>query len=250
MPVSLSVENDIALLTIDNPRKLNALSISLMSEISEQLRDIEKRAKVLVITGTPKAFAAGVDIDEIADLSFDDAVQSDFINEHWEVIRNIKIPTIAAVRGYALGGGFELALMCDMIIASEKATFGFPEINLGLMPGMGGTQMLTKIVGTKIASQIIMTGEFISAERALQLKIVNEVVSDDKVLPTALDLAQKIAAKPAVSLKMIKEAILMSQNIGITAGTKIERQMFRSLFSTADKKQKVSEFLSQRHSQK
>ena len=243
MSVNLSVENDVALLTIDNPRNLNALSTSLMSEISKKLENLEKQAKALVITGTQKAFAAGVDINEIAALSFDEAMKSDFIDEQWEVVRNIKIPTIAAVRGYALGGGFELALMCDMIIASEKATFGFPEINLGLMPGMGGTQMLTKIVGTKVASQMIMTGEFIAAEKALQLNIINKVVSDDKVLQTALDLAQKISTKPAVSLKMIKEAILMSQNTGITAGMKIERQMFRSLFSTADKKQKVSEFL-------
>ena len=127
MLVNLSIEGSIAVLNINNPQKLNALSTSLVSEISEQLQGIENRAKVLVVSGTPKAFAAGVDINEIASLSFDNAVQTDFINEQWEIIRRIKIPTIAAVRGYALGGGFELALMCDMIVAGESAVFGFPE---------------------------------------------------------------------------------------------------------------------------
>ncbi len=243
MPVSLAIKNSIAVLTIDNPKKLNALSSGLMEEISEKLSEIEQSARVLIISGCQKAFAAGVDVNEIYALSFDEAVRTNFINERWEIVKNIKIPVIAAVRGYALGGGFELALMCDMIIASENAVFGFPEIKLGLMPGLGGTQMLTKIIGTKIASELIMTGDFISAEKALSFGIVNKVVKDTELMKEANALAEKIATMSPVALKMIKEALLLSQNIGVSAGTKIERQMFRSLFSSEDKKKKTAEFL-------
>jgi enoyl-CoA hydratase len=243
MPVNLSIDDSIAILALDNPDKLNALSSDFMKEIDEKICDIDQKANVLIITGCKKAFAAGVDISEIERHSSESACLENFIDHRWESVFNVKIPTIAAVSGYALGGGFELALMCDVIVATENAKFGFPEINLGLMPGMGGTQLLTRIVGPKLAGEIIMTGDFLSAQRAKELKIISQIVGDDELMPKALELAKKIAQKSLASLKMIKEAIRLAQNVGLTQGMQSERLMFRSLFSTADKKEKTRKFL-------
>jgi enoyl-CoA hydratase/carnithine racemase len=166
----------------------------------------------------------------------------DFIDDRWERIFNVKIPVIAAVSGYALGGGFELALMCDIIIASRSAVFGFPEVNLGIMPGMGGTQLLTGIVGPKIAGEIIMTGEFFSAVRALELNIVSQITEDNELMKAAMALAKKIAQKSSMSTRLIKEAIRAAQNQGLTSGMRAERLMFRSLFSTDAKKNGIQDF--------
>lgn len=243
MPVNLCIHDAIAELQIDNPQKLNALSSPVMNELSEKLSDIEQHASVVIIYGLQKAFAVGVDINEVSKYSFETAVQNDFINTTWEALRNTRIPVIAAVSGYALGGGFELALMSDIIIAEPNAKFGFPEVNLGLMPGLGGTQMLTNLVGAKVASELIMTGDFISAQRALSLGIVSKIVDSDNLLHEARLLAQKLASKSSIGLKMIKEAISLAQNIGVNAGITIERQMFRALFSTHAKNEKVNDFL-------
>ncbi|MDR0555446.1 MAG: enoyl-CoA hydratase/isomerase family protein [Holosporaceae bacterium] len=246
LSISLSVEGSIAILTMDDPAKLNALSSGVMQEIDRTVCDIDLQASVLVVRGCDRAFAAGVDISEIAQHSFETANRDNFINYCWEAISRVKIPVIAEVSGYALGGGFELALMCDVIIASENAKFGFPEVNLGLMPGMGGTQLLTKIAGPKLAAEIIMTGDFLSAWRAQKLGIVSRVVRKDNLVYETLELAKKIAAKPKISLKMIKEAIRLSQNVGLDQGVRSERLMFRSLFSTRDKEEKVANFLGER----
>jgi enoyl-CoA hydratase/carnithine racemase len=243
MPVKLSIEDSIAVLTLDNPSKLNALSSDFMKEIDEEIRGVDQKASVLIATGCKKAFAAGVDISEIERHSSESACLENFVDEKWESLFNVKIPTIAAVSGYALGGGFELALMCDVIIAAKSAKFGFPEVNLGLMPGMGGTQALARIVGIKLACEIIMTGDFLSAQRAKELNVVSQVVEDDELMPTAREFAQKIARKSPSSLRMIKEAIRLSQNVGLIQGMRSERLMFRSLFSTADKKRKIEDFL-------
>lgn len=243
MLVNLCVRDNIAELQINNPQKLNVLSSDVMAELSEKLCDIDSRANVVVIYGTQKAFAAGVDINEIDKHSFETAVKTNFIDEKWESLRNVKIPVISAVSGYVLGGGFELALMSDIIIAEPNAKFGFPEVNLGLMPGLGGTQMLTGIVGAKVASEMIMSGEVISAQKAVNLGIVSRIVDYDDLLSEARLLAQKLALKSSASLKMIKEAINLAQNIGLSTGIKIERQLFRSLFSTDEKNKKINEFL-------
>jgi len=246
MQVELSQENSVAILKLNNPEKLNALSSDFMNKIYEKVADIEKTAKVLIITGCEKAFAAGVNISEINTLSYENAYLENFIDHKWEAIFDVKIPVIAAVSGYALGGGFELALMCDIIVAAKNATFGFPEVNLGIIPGMGGSQMLTKIVGPKIAGEIIMTGRFISAEEAANLKIVSYLTENHELLEKSMELAEKIAKKSVMSTRMIKESIRMAQDVGLNQGMKSERQMFRSLFSTSYKQKGVSEFLNKK----
>lgn len=244
MSTDFKIEDSVAVLTLNNPSKLNALSTAFVEEIYDRLVDVEQKAKVLVILGSENAFAAGVNINEISPLSFEDTVLKEFLDYKWERVLNIKIPVISAVERYALGGGFELALSSDIIIAKENAKFGFPEVNLGLMPGLGGTQLLTRIVGVKKASELIMTGDFISAEEALRLNIISKIIPNSSDLKSeALELASKISKKPAVSLRIIKEAIQLSQNVGCSQGIKTERTMFRSLFSTSDKNKLIKEFL-------
>jgi enoyl-CoA hydratase/carnithine racemase len=244
MSINYSINDGVAVLCIESAAKLNALSSPIMYEVSQKIEEIALlQAKVLVLTGGPKAFSAGVDLSEIELHSAESACLGNFIDAEWESVFNLKIPTVAAVSGYALGAGFELALMCDIIIAAESAKFGFPEVNLGLMPGMGGTQLLTRIVGPKSAAEIIMTGDLFSARRAAELKIVSLVTPDDRLMPETLELAKKIAEKPSLSLRMIKEALRLSQNIGLTPGIQSERLMFRSLFSSEEKKKRVRKFL-------
>ncbi|MDR0581252.1 MAG: enoyl-CoA hydratase/isomerase family protein [Holosporaceae bacterium] len=243
MSIDLSVDNSVAILRLNNPSKLNALSSDFMNELHEKVQNIDQRANVLIVAGCEKAFSAGVDIAEVEQHSSESACLENFIDNRWECIFHVKIPVIAAVSGYALGGGFELALMCDIIIATETAKFGFPEINLGLMPGMGGTQLLTRIVGTKIAGKILMTGDLLSASEAKELGIVTQVVRNDDLTTVSLELAQRISQKSRMSLRMIKNAIRLSQNIALNQGICSERLMFRSLFSSADKKEKINKFL-------
>ncbi len=244
MLVSFEIDNSIAVLTLNNPKKLNVLNTNFVEEIYDHLSNIEKKAKVLVIFGTEKAFAAGVDINEINSLSFEKALLEEFIDSKWERILNIKIPVISGVEKYALGGGFELALASDIIIANENAKFGFPEINLGLMPGLGGTQLLTRIIGSKKTSELIMSGDFIDAEEALRLNIISKIVYTPADLKEeTLKLAKKIAEKSPTSLRLIKEAIQLSQNAGCLQGIRTERNLFRSLFSTSYKEKLTQEFL-------
>jgi enoyl-CoA hydratase/carnithine racemase len=228
---------------MDNPSKLNALSDSVMGELNEKLLNIEQRASVLVITGCEKAFAAGVEVGEINARSYEGAHIDEFIDYRWERVFDVKIPVIAAVSGYALGGGFELALMCDIIIASRSAVFGFPEVNLGIMPGMGGTQLLTSIVGPKVASEIIMTGEFFSAMKALDLHIISQIVAEEDLMKATMLLAKNISQKSSMSTRLIKEAIRVAQNQGLNSGIRTERIMFRSMFSTDSKRNGIRDFL-------
>ena len=217
--------NDVAILSLNNPKKLNALSSEFVKEIYQRISSIKKETKVLVVkSGFAKAFAAGVNVQEIHDNSYESAYLDSFIDQTWEAVTNVKIPVIAAVSGYALGGGFELALMCDIIVASKNAVFGFPEVNLGIMPGMGGTQFLTRAVGTKIASEILMTGRFVKADEALQLGLINYLAeNDDEMLEKTMEIAKNIAKKSIMSTRMIKEAIRLSQDVGLTQGIKSER---------------------------
>lgn len=242
---SKNTKEDIAILTLDNPKKLNALSSELVAEINRQIESLRKETKVLILTSSlPKAFVAGVNVQEIHDHSYETAYLGDFMDCSWEVISHLPIPTIAAVSGYALGGGFELALMCDMIVASKSAVFGFPEVNLGIMPGLGGTQFLTRAVGTKIASEILMTGRFISADEALELKLINHVVEEaESTIKKSLEIAKSLAQKSSMSIRHIKEAIKLAQNVGLTQGIKNERRMFWSLFSTKSKQEGTKAFL-------
>lgn len=243
MFVNFEINNLVAVLTLNNSKNLNALNTNFVDEIYDHLINVEKKANVLVIFGTEKAFAAGVDINEIDSLSSEQALLNEFIDYKWERILNIKIPVISGVEKYALGGGFELALASDIIIASENAKFGFPEINLGLMPGLGGTQLLTRIVGTKKASELIMSGDFIDAREALRLNIISRIVSSADLKRETLELANKIAQKAPTSLRLIKESIQLSQNSGCLQGIKTERNLFRSLFSTSYKEKLTKKFL-------
>ena len=243
MSVDFEINDAVAVLTLNSPKNLNALNTNFVEKIYNHLINIEKKANVLVIFGTERAFAAGVDINEIDPLSFEHALLDEFIDYKWERILNIKIPVISGVEKYALGGGFELALASDIIIASENAKFGFPEVNLGLMPGLGGTQLLTRIVGSKKASELIMSGDFIDAQEALHLNIVSKIVSSENLKKETLNLANKIAQKSPSSLRLIKEAIQLSQNSGCLQGIKTERNLFRSLFSTSYKEKLTKEFL-------
>ncbi len=244
MLVNFETHDAIAILTLNNPKKLNALSTNFIEEMYKCLLDVEKKANVLVIFGTEKAFAAGVDINEIDTLSFEQSLLKEFIDYKWERVLNIKIPVITGVEKYALGGGFELALASDIIIASENAKFGFPEVNLGLMPGLGGTQLLTRIVGAKKASELIMSGKFIDAKEALRLNIISKITTPPANLKEeTLNLAKKISEKSPTSLRLIKEAIQLSQNTGCLQGIKTERNLFRSLFSTSYKEKLTKEFL-------
>lgn len=243
MSVDFEIKDSVAILTLNNPEKLNILSTKFVEKIYDCLADFEKKANVLVIFGTEKAFAAGVDINEIDAFSFERAVLDEFIDHKWERVLNVKIPVISGVEKYALGGGFELALASDIVIAAEDAKFGFPEINLGIMPGLGGTQLLTRIVGTKKASELIMSGDFINAKEALRLNIVSKIVSSADLKEETLALARRISQKSPVSLRFIKEAIQLSQNSGILQGIKSERNLFRSLFSTSYKEKLTKTFL-------
>ncbi|MBR1734490.1 MAG: enoyl-CoA hydratase/isomerase family protein [Alphaproteobacteria bacterium] len=241
-------EKNIAVLTLDNPRKLNALSSEFVAEIYGQISSLKETTKVLIIkSSNPKAFAAGVNVQEIHDNTYENAYLNNFIDQRWEAVANLKIPVIAAVSGYALGGGFELALMCDIIVASKNATFGFPEVNLGIMPGMGGTQFLTRTVGMKIASEILMTGRFVKAEEAAELGIINYIEENDVDMERkAHEIAEEIAKKSIMSTRIIKEAIRLSQDVGLSQGIKSERQMFRSLFSTSFKTEGTEAFLNKK----
>lgn len=243
MSIDFAVTDRIAHLKINRPEKLNALCRDLMASINCALKNIETKANVLVVSGGEKAFAVGVDLHEIHATNYENAVLNNFINDEWESIFNVRIPVIAAVAGYALGGGFEIALMSDIIIAADNAKFGFPEINIGLMPGLGGTQMLTKLIGAKAASKIIMTGEYVSAAQALQLGIISEITDEKQLMDIAFQCARNISKKPLTSLIAIKEAIRMSLDVGISAGMSMERCMFRSLFATSAKENSVKQFL-------
>lgn len=243
--VNVKKIDDVYVLQLNSPHNLNALSQKLITQLYNEINKIKKNARAIVFTGMQKAFASGVDISEISKISCKDAIESDFINEQWEIIADLQIPTIAAVNGYAFGGGFELCLMCDVIFASENAKFGLPEVNLGLMPGIGGTQRLSRLVGVKIATYMCMTGQCIDAQMAMNLGIVSKVVTGD-ALDEAVELAQKLAKLPKESLKFIKESIKNSEEMSMSAGIAAEKKMFKLLFATEDKEEGISAFLEKR----
>lgn len=243
-PVEFSISaSSIATLRLKNSKKLNALSVDFVEQIFESLNDIDKKAKVLIITGEERAFAVGVDIKEIDKRNYEQAYLENFLDNKWDVLLNIKIPVIAAVSGYALGAGFEMCLMSDIVVASNTAKFGFPEIRLGLLPGLGGTQLLPRLVGTKIAMKLLLTADMISAKEAQDLGLVSQITDFRNLFKTAQSLAEKIAVMPTMSARLIKEMVRISQNSGMNTGMQIERNIFRSLFSTSFKRDNVENFL-------
>jgi enoyl-CoA hydratase len=243
-------EGRVGIVRLNRPKVLNALSTALMKELAEALEELDRDEHIgcIVLTGQAKAFAAGADIGEMVDASPFHFVGNAYFAD-WQRIRRVEKPIIAAVGGYALGGGNELAMCCDMIIAAESARFGQPEILLGVIPGAGGTQRLIRAVGKGKAMEMILTGDPITAEEALNWGLVNRVVPLEQLEEEALKLAQKIAEKPPLAVKMAKQAILKAQEIPLEQGLLFEQLAFGMLFSTEDQREGMNAFIEKRKAQ-
>lgn len=238
----------IVCLKLNRPEALNALNNQMMGEVRDALEGIENddEIKVIVLTGSDKAFAAGADIKEIADQKHLEMYDQDFIAERWEMAARCKKPVIAAVAGYALGGGCELAMMCDYIIAADNAKFGQPELSIGVIPGAGGTQRLTRFVGKSKAMDMILTGRMMEADEAERCGLVSRVVSVSELLTEALSDAEKIAKLSQTSVKIAKECVNEAYETSMTAGIRFERRIFQALFGSRDQKEGMSAFIEKR----
>jgi enoyl-CoA hydratase len=250
MPEFIKVEKKgrVGLITLDRPKQLNALNPQLMQELGQALQafDADEGIGAMLIAGSDKAFAAGADIGVMKDYSYMDAYMADYITRDWEHIRRIRKPVIAAVAGYALGGGNELALMCDIVIAADNAKFGQPEINLGIMPGAGGTQRLPRAVGKAKAMDLCLTARTMDAQEAERAGLVSRVVPLDKLMEEALGVAQKIAGYSAPVAMMIKESINRAHETSLSEGVLFERRLFHSQFALEDQKEGMAAFLEKR----
>ncbi len=237
----------VATVQLNRPKVLNALNLQLMVELVEALEALDNDADVrcIVLHGSERAFAAGADITEMAEASSVDMLQRDQFTR-WDRIRRVKTPIIAAVSGVALGGGCELVMICDMIVASETARFGQPEINIGVMPGAGGTQRLTRAVGKALAMEMVLTGRMITAEEAKEAGLINKIVPVEFYLDAALKLAREVAARPPIAVKLAKESVLKSFDTTINDGLEFERKNFYLLFSTDDMKEGMAAFIEKR----
>ncbi|HRK03850.1 MAG TPA: enoyl-CoA hydratase-related protein [Chlorobiota bacterium] len=237
----------IGAIELARPAVLNALSLTTMIELVSAFEafDADDTIRCIVIHGNDRAFAAGADITEMADATMMTMLQRDQF-ARWERIRQTKTPTIAAVSGFALGGGCELAMLCDMIVASETAQFGQPEINIGVMPGAGGTQRLTRAVGKAVAMEMVLTGRTISARQALAAGLVNRVAPQEAWLAEAFALAGDVAAKAPVAARLAKESVLKSFSTTLEAGLEFERKNFYMLFATEDQKEGMDAFVNKR----
>ncbi|MEO0552294.1 MAG: enoyl-CoA hydratase-related protein [Bacteroidota bacterium] len=245
--ITKNKEPNVALIELSRPKDLNALNLQLMGELKDALRelDADDSVRVIVLTGNEKAFAAGADIKQMADKSAIDMLKIDQFST-WDQIRKTKKPLIAAVSGFALGGGCELAMTCDMIIASETAKFGQPEIKIGVMPGAGGTQRLTKALGKAKAMELVLTGRFISAEEAHDYGLVNKVVPVEMYLYEALNLAKEIGNMSPVATQLAKEAVNRSFETHLDEGLYFERKNFYLAFASEDQKEGMKAFIEKR----
>lgn len=248
--VTVTSEKGYALITLNRPEVLNAISIQLMTDLVAALEDADAddAVKCIVLTGNERAFAAGADIREMAEATATDMLVRDQF-ARWDRIRRISKPLIAAVGGFALGGGCELAMACDMIIASETARFGQPEITIGVIPGAGGTQRLTRAVGKAKAMEMVLTGRMITADEALRWGLINKVVPAESLLAEARAWAAEIASSPPLAVRMAKEAILRSFDTTIEGGLAFERKNFYLLFASEDQKEGMRSFLEKRRPQ-
>ena len=250
MPNTILVQREepIAVVQLNRPDVLNALNEELMSELLDSLRalDDDEAIRCIVLTGNEKAFAAGADIKETFVTATPVSMLAQDLTTKWEGIRKIRKPIIAAVSGYALGGGCELAMTCDIIVASETAQFGQPEINLGIIPGAGGTQRLTRAVGKSVAMELILTGRRFKADEAKAIGLVAQVYPAASWLEDAKALARTIAEKPPVAVRLATEAIDLAFSSTLEAGLEFERKAFYLLFATEDKKEGVEAFVNKR----
>jgi len=237
----------VALLTLNRPKALNALNEQVMNEMIDCLQkaDADDSVKAIVVTGSGKAFAAGADIAEMSTMTEEDAIKKKQF-QHWDEMRKVKKPIIAAVNGFALGGGCELAMMCDIILAGEKAKFGQPEIKLGTIPGMGGSQRLTHAVGKSRAMELCLTGDFFSAQDASNWGLVSRVVAQDQLLDEAIKVGEKIGAFSPCAVAVCKDAVNKSLELPLTPGLEEERRLFYGTFATQDKMEGMAAFLEKR----
>ena len=238
----------VGVITLNRPKQLNALSPSLMIELGQALVAFENDEHIgcIVLTGNEKAFAAGADIGAMATFTFADVYKNDYITRHWETIRGIRKPVIAAVSGFALGGGCELAMMCDFIIAADTAKFGQPEITIGTIPGAGGTQRLTRFVGKSKAMEMVLTGRMMDAQEAERSGLVSRVVPADQLIDDAVATAQKIASMSLPIVMMAKDSVDRSYEVSLNEGVHFERRLFHSTFATEDQKEGMNAFADKR----
>ncbi|MCW8165138.1 enoyl-CoA hydratase [Verminephrobacter aporrectodeae subsp. tuberculatae] len=247
--IKVHVEADkVGVITLNRPKQLNALSDQLMDELGAALKafDAEEKIGCIIITGSEIAFAAGADIGAIAQYSFIDAYKGDYITRNWETIRSIRKPVIAAVSGFALGGGCELAMMCDFIIAADNARFGQPEIKLGVIPGAGGTQRLPRAVGKSKTMDMALTGRMMDAEEAERAGLVSRVVPDGQLMHEALGAAIAIAGFSRIAVMAAKESVNRAFEGTLSDGLMYERRLFHALFATRDQKEGMDAFVNKR----
>src|SRR5262245_35952987 len=238
----------VGLIRLNRPKQLNALNDALMNELGDALTrfDADENVGAIVLTGNEKAFAAGADIGAMKDWGYMDVYKSDYITRNWERMKTVRKPVIAAVAGFALGGGCELAMMCDIIIAADSAKFGQPEIKLGVMPGAGGTQRLPRAVGKAKAMDMILTGRMMDAQEAERAGLVSRVVAADRLLDDALAAAAQIAEFSLPSVMMAKEAVNRAYEAPLGEGILFERRLFHALFGTEDQKEGMAAFVEKR----
>lgn len=237
----------VALIRLNRPESLNALNRQVMLDVVDAVTSLDQDPDVgaIVLTGSERAFAAGADIAEMATLGYADVVALDLF-AGWDALGRLRTPTVAAVSGYALGGGCELAMLCDVLIASENAKFGQPEIKLGVIPGIGGSQRLTRAVGKAKAMDMCLTGRMMDAQEAESAGLVSRIVPADQVLSTALDVAREIASMSAPALASAKEAVNVAFETTLAEGIRFERRTFHATFATKDQKEGMAAFLEKR----
>jgi len=238
----------VGVITLNRPKQLNALSPDLMIELGQALTAFDANESIgcIIITGNEKAFAAGADIGAMATYTYADVYKKDYITKHWETIRSIRKPVIAAVSGFALGGGCELAMMCDFIIAADNARFGQPEIKLGIIPGAGGTQRLPRAVGKSKAMDLVLTGRMMNADEAERAGLVSRIVPLDNLMEETLAAALMICSYSQIAVMAAKESVNRSFESGLSDGVMFERRIFHALFATQDQKEGMDAFVNKR----
>jgi enoyl-CoA hydratase len=246
--ILVETHGPVGLIRLNRPKALNALCDALMNELTQALSGFEKDDAIgaMVLTGSERAFAAGADIKEMAGLDYMDVYLGGFISENWQRASTVRKPLIAAVAGFALGGGCELAMMCDFIIAADTAKFGQPEITIGTIPGAGGTQRLTRFVGKSKAMEMVLTARMMNADEAERCSLVSRVVPLADLVPNALETAKKIASLSPLAVMMAKETVNAAYETQLAEGVKLERRLFHSLFAFEDQKEGMAAFTEKR----
>jgi enoyl-CoA hydratase len=246
--IIVEIHGRVGLIRLNRPAALNALCDAMMQEIGDQLLafDADPAIGAIILTGNEKAFAAGADIKEMKERTHPAALLEDFIGKRWETVLRVKKPVIAAVAGFALGGGCELAMMCDFILAADSARFGQPEINLGVIPGAGGTQRLTRAVGKSKAMDMVLTGRMIDAVEAERANLVSRVFPADQLIAEALEIAERIAGLSPVAVALAKQAVNRAFETTLVEGVRHERALFLSLFGTPDQREGMAAFIEKR----